>query len=184
RNSWWEPRPTPDSRLPEEDQMCKKVLGSLTSVALAGVIFATLASAGGTPPSAAASSYEPVLDPSHFVAVIDNPYFPLPVGRTIVYTGIKDGKTQIDRVTVTSDTKVLEGVTATAVHDVATHHRKLLEKTTDWYAEDDQGNVWYLGENTKAYNPDGTVHTSAAWQSDVNDGEPGVIMEANPQFPD
>src|SRR5438552_12317129 len=119
RNSWWEPRPTPDSRLPEEDQMCKKVLGSLTSVALAGVIFATLASAGGTPPSAAASWYEPVLDPSHFVAVIDNPYFPLPVGRTLVYTGIKDGKTQIDRVTVTSDTKVLEGVTATAVHDVA-----------------------------------------------------------------
>ena len=32
-----------------------------------------------------------VLDPAHFVSVIDNPYFPLPVGRTLVYTGTKDG---------------------------------------------------------------------------------------------
>jgi len=164
--------------------MFKKVIASLAIVTLAGVIFATLASAGGTPPSTAASSYEPVLDPSHFVAVIDNPYFPLPVGRTLVYKGIKDGKTQIDRVTVTSDTKVLEGVTATAVHDVATHHGKLLEKTTDWYAQDDQGNVWYLGENTKEYLPDGTVDPSGSWQSDVNDGEPGIVMESNPQIPD
>jgi hypothetical protein len=125
-----------------------------------------------------------VLDPAHFVAVIDNPYYPLPVGRTLVYRGVKDGQTQVDRVTVLSKTRVVEGITATVVRDVAKHGNRLLEKTFDWFAQDDQGTVWYLGENTKAYGPNGHVDTSGSWESDVNDAEPGVIMEPDPQVPD
>jgi hypothetical protein len=125
-----------------------------------------------------------VLDPAHFVAVIDNPYYPLPVGRTLIYRGVKDGVTQIDRVHVTTSTKVIEGITATTIMDVAKHRGRLLEKTKDWYAQDDQGTVWYLGENTKAYEPDGTVDTSGSWQAGVNDAEPGIIMEADPRVPD
>src|SRR5436190_7788605 len=97
--------------------------------------------------AAPASSYEPVLDPANFVAVIDNPYYPLPVGRTLVYEGIKDGQTQQDTVTVTDQTRVIEGITARVVSDVATHNGMLLEKTFDWFAQDRQGNVWYLGED-------------------------------------
>src|SRR6058998_2544787 len=70
---------------------------------------------------ASGSDYEPVLDPANFVAVIDNPYFPLPVGRTLVYEGIKEGQTQVDTVTVTDQTKVIEGITARAVSDISTH---------------------------------------------------------------
>jgi hypothetical protein len=51
-------------------------------------------------------------------------------------------------------------------------------------AQDDQGNVWYLGENTKAYEPDGTVDTSGSWQAGVDGAEPGIIMEADPRVPD
>nr|MDP9302305.1 hypothetical protein [Actinomycetota bacterium] len=110
---------------------------------------------------------------------------PLPVGRVLVYKGVRDGQKQIDTVTVTDQTKVLEGITATTVTDVATTTSgKLLEKTTDWYAQDKQGNVWYLGEDTKAYLPNGHVDTSGSWQADVNDGEPGIVMEADPQIPD
>ena len=59
-----------------------------------------------------------------------------------MYRGTKDGKSQIDRVTVTSRTKVVaEGITARVVSDVATHRGKLLEKTFDLYAQDKQGNV-------------------------------------------
>ena len=39
------------------------------------------------------------LDPMGFVSSIDNPYYPLPVGRTLVYRGVRDGNTQVDRVT-------------------------------------------------------------------------------------
>ena len=130
-------------------------------------------------------SYEPVLKPGDFSLSITNPYFPLPVGRTWVYRGIKDGQTQIDRVTVTARTKrVAEGITTRVVRDVATHNGKLLEKTFDYYAQDTQGNVWYLGENTTAYLPNGKRDKSGSWQAGVRDGEPGIIMLANPQIPD
>jgi len=135
--------------------------------------------------SSAGSGYEPVLDPANFTTTIDNPYFPLPVGRTWVYRGTKDGQTQEDRVTVTNQTKlVAEGITARVVTDVATHDGTLLEKTADWYAQDGQGNVWYLGEDTAAYLPNGKVDTSGSWEAGVHDAEPGRVMEADPQIPD
>ena len=134
--------------------------------------------------AASNSGYEPVLDPANFVAVISNPYYPLPIGRTLVYEGIKDGQTQLDTVTVTNETKVIEGITATVVSDVATHSGTLLEKTFDWFAQDKQGNVWYLGEDTTAYLPNGKTDTSGSWEAGVHDAEPGIVMEANPQIPD
>jgi hypothetical protein len=136
---------------------------------------------GGSNIAAARSS---IPDPSHFVSVIDNPYYPLPVGRTLIYRGMKDGHGQIDRVTVTDRTKVIMGITATVVSDVATYRGAPLEKTFDWFAQDDAGNVWYLGETTKAYAPDGTVDTSGSWEAGVDGAEPGIIMEADPQVLD
>ena len=131
-----------------------------------------------------AGSSNVVLDPGNFVSVIDNPYFPLPVGRTLVYAGTKDGQTQIDTVTVTADTKNILGITATVVSDISTHDGALLEKTFDFYAQDQQGNVWYLGEDTTAYLPNGKTDTSGSWQAGVRGAQPGLIMEANPQIPD
>jgi hypothetical protein len=162
--------------------MKAKVLAVLTAAAAAAGVMAGIpwASAG----TSALGGYEPVLNPGDFVRVIDNPYYPLPVGRTLIYRGVRDGQTQTDRVHVTSGTKVLEGITATAVSDVARHNGKLLEKTTDWFAQDKQGNVWYLGEDTAAYLPNGQIDRSGSWQAGVHDGEPGIIMLAHPQIPD
>ena len=141
---------------------------------------ATARGARGVPASAPCT----VLDPALFVDTIDNPYFPLPVGRILVYRGARDGQTQVDRVTVTDKTKVIGGVTATVVRDVAKHGNTVLEATTDWFAQDTQGNVCYLGEATKAYDPNGQVDTSGSWEAGVNGAVPGMIMEANPQIPD
>ena len=130
------------------------------------------------------NEYAPVLDPAHFVSVIDNPYFPLPVGRTLVYIGTKDGKSQTDRVTVTDRTKEILGITTTVVRDVARHHGDLLEKTFDFYAQDDEGTVWYLGEDTTAFEPNGHTDTSGSFEAGVDGAQPGIIMEGNPQIPD
>ena len=124
------------------------------------------------------------LDPAGFVSTIDNPYYPLPVGRTLVYRGVRDGQTQVDRVTVTDLTKVIGGVTVTVVRDVARHGTTLLEATTDWFAQDAFGNVCYLGEDTKAYLPNGQVDTSGSWEAGVDGAVAGIIMEADPQIPD
>ena len=162
--------------------MRRKLVAAAAAAAVGGAVavWAPWASSAGS-----ASGYEPVLDPANFTTTIDNPYFPLPVGRTWVYQGVKDGQTQEDRVTVTNETKVVaEGITARVVSDVATHNGTLLEKTSDWYAQDKQGNVWYVGENTAAYLPNGKVDTSGSWEAGVHDAEPGLVMEANPQIPD
>ena len=164
--------------------MVRKLLAAVAAMALAGAIAVWVTQADASPGGGSSVSYEPVLSPANFVGVIDNPYFPLPVGRTLIYRGIKDGQSMVDTVTVTNQTKVIEGITATAVSDVSTHESTVLEKTTDWYAQDATGTVWYLGEDTSAFNPNGTVDTSGSWQSGVNDGEPGIIMESNSQIPD
>src|SRR5215475_1118960 len=99
--------------------MKAKVLAVMTAAAAAAGVMAGIpwASAG----TSAHRGHEPVLNPGDFVRVISNPYFPLPVGRTLVYRGIRDGQTQEDRVTVTNRTKVVaEGITARVVTDVAT----------------------------------------------------------------
>ena len=157
-----------------------KLSAVLATVAIAAAIavWAPWASSAG---SGSGSLYEPVLDPANFATTIDNPYFPLPLGRTLTYRGVKDGQTQEDRVTVTDQTKtVAEGITARVVTDVATHDGALLEKTSDWYAQDKQGNVWYLGEDTAHYLPSGKVDTSGSWEAGVHDAEPGIVMEAKP----
>jgi hypothetical protein len=163
--------------------MRKKTLALLTAATMAGALGLLVPVAAGAAGGSAPSDYEPVLNPANFAHAITNPYFPLPVGRTLIYRGIRDGVTQIDTVHVTSQTRVLEGITATAVSDVATHKGTLLEKTTDWYAQDKQGNVWYLGERTAAYSG-GHVDHSGSWLAGVHDGEPGIVMKANPQIPD
>lgn len=160
--------------------MIRKLLSGSAGAAIAIVAIAVAANAASAPRAASA----PVFDPNNFVAVVDNPYYPLPVGRTLVYSGIKDGQTQRDTVTITNQTKVVLGVTATVVSDIADHNGTLLEKTSDWYAQDKQGNVWYLGEDTVQYLPHGKTDTSGSWEAGVNGATPGIIMEANPQIPD
>src|SRR4030095_10302483 len=112
-----------------EDIMIRKlfVASALPAIAVVmPVLWVSLASSAPSSTSACGTSYAPVLDPGDFVAVIDNPYFPLPVGRQLVYTGIKDGQTQTDTVIVTDQTKVILGITAPPVRDISTHDRKML----------------------------------------------------------
>jgi len=167
--------------------MGKRVLAVLTfGVVLGGtMVWSPWASGAATSnASACGTTYAPVLDPANFVSVIDNPYFPLPVGRTLVYQGVRDGQTQTDTVNVTTQKRTILGIQTTVVNDVATHDGTLLEKTFDYYAQDKQGNVWYLGEDTTAFLPNGKTDTSGSFIAGVNGAQPGIIMEANPQIPD
>ena len=115
----------------------------------------------------------------------DNPYFPLVPGTRSVLRGVKDGLTQTERVTVTDRTRQILGVTATVIHDVSLHHGRPLEETFDWYAADDDGNVWYLGEDTKEFDADGhVISTEGSWEAGVDGAVPGAIMLADPQVDD
>src|SRR4051795_8814603 len=55
-------------------------------------------------------SYHPRIDPKSFTAKVTNPWFPLVVGRTMVYTGVKDGKRALNVVVVSRHVKRIDRV--------------------------------------------------------------------------
>ncbi len=163
----------------------KRQTRAAAAVALGLGMLAAAPAAHAGDGSGACDTYHPdVPAPSSFVAAVDNPYFPLPVGRTLVYRGTSDGERQIDREHVTPKTKTIQGVNATVVHDVVLTNGRTEEITNDWYAQDDQGNVWYLGEATRVRLGNGHVDRSGSWTWGADGAQPGLIMEAHPQPPD
>jgi hypothetical protein len=137
-------------------------------------------------PSPTPTGYNPVIDPASFVSTVDNPYFPLKPGTTLTYEGVRDGKGQRDVFAITGETKVIMGVTSLVVRDTATRiaDGKLIEKTDDWFAQDKEGNVWYMGEDTKTYDASGNVDsTEGSWEGGVDGALPGIVMPADPQAP-
>src|SRR3954467_4627414 len=126
--------------------------------------------------------YSPKIDPSNFVTTVDNPYWPLKPGTTFHFQGVRGTTPQTDNETVTDQTKNILGIPATVVRDVVSEHGKAVERTLDYYAQDRQGNVWYLGEDSFETNKQGKmVRASDSWLSGVKGGQPGIIMPANPK---
>ena len=122
-------------------------------------------------------------------AQIDNPFFPLIPGTVFTYEGeTPDGIERIET-TVTFDTRKILGVETTVIRDRAWLDDLLVEDTFDWYAQDTDGNIWYFGEDTIAYEYDefGTViekSKEGSWKAGRRGAQPGWIMEANPQIGD
>ena len=95
--------------------------------------------------------------PTAFVAHVDNAWFPLIPGTTFVYRGVKDGEPSREVLRVTNRTKLIQGVRCTVVDDRLYLRGRLEERTSDWYAQDDKGNVWYFGEDTAELDEHGRV---------------------------
>ena len=133
-------------------------------------------------PSPAAAG-EPAFDAANFPdgATVTNPWFPLIPGTVFKSRGIKDGKAAIDIVTVTDRTKVIAGVTTRVVDDRTTLDGIPSERTTDYYAQDASGNVWYIGEDTAELDTKGNiVNRDGTWHAGVDGAVPGIFMEADP----
>jgi hypothetical protein len=123
-------------------------------------------------------AYHPTVDAAQFTDKITNPYFPLTPGTVMVYEGTRDGVPLRIELTVTHDTKVILGVRCLVIRDIVSG--ALDERTSDWYAQDATGNVWYFGEDTKEYTNGVVSSTAGSWEAGVDGALPGIIMEANP----
>jgi hypothetical protein len=139
--------------------------------------------AGTSNPAPVTTPYNPAFNPSEFGGPIDNPYLPLRPGTLFRYRGVgDDGKTrELNTVRVTRRTKRIMGVKATVVLDQVFSEGKPEERTFDWYAQDNEGNVWYLGENSSNFEHGRWVRDDGSWEAGVGNGQPGVIMLAHPQ---
>jgi hypothetical protein len=158
-----------------------------TVVAIATVVFAAIApgasaveaSDGSLPQGDEAVE----LDPASFSTRIDNPYFPLEPRTRFTYREVNESGNTVEVVVIvtTATKRIANGVTARVVRDTVRRDGQLIEDTFDWYAQDRDGNVWYLGEDTVEF-ADGSVASRAgSWEAGVDGALPGIIMPAHPR---
>jgi hypothetical protein len=124
--------------------------------------------------------YAPDLAPQSVVPTIDNEYLPYLPGSRWVYEGMsEDGREQIE-VTVLDERREVMGIDAVVVRDTVTLDGELIEDTYDWYTQDTEGNVWYLGEETAEYEDGDVVSAEGSWEAGVDGALPGIVMHADP----
>src|SRR5919197_1327571 len=158
------------------------------AAATAGIALFTvgaLASAATSPPPGQLAPihgpYAPKIDPANFVTTIDNRYQPYKPGTRFHFEGVRGTTPQTDDEVVMHRTKRILGVRCTVVRDTVSEHGRAVERTDDWYAQDKQGNVWYMGEDSFELHNGRFVKASDSWKSGVNGAKPGIIMPAHPR---
>ena len=87
---------------------------------------------------------------------------------------------------VLNTTRVVDGVECVVFRDRVYLNGLLIEDTNDWFAQDDEGNVWYMGEDVINYeydDDDNIIGTDndGAWEAGEDGAMPGVIMWADPE---
>lgn len=127
--------------------------------------------------------YDPVIKAHDFLtpeetALQPNPYLPLVPGSESVYRNAEETIT----VTVTAETREILGIQAIVVRDVVTDaDGELVEDTEDWFAQDVDGNVWYLGEIALNFEGGRLVDVEGSWTAGVERAKPGIVMPAAPR---
>jgi hypothetical protein len=153
-----------------------------------GLFAATLAAAiVGSPPSGAgtAANSSAARSPGHFSPNVDNPWFPLKPGTTLVYGGTKDGKKAHVIYAVTKQVQKINGVPCRVVLDRLYLNGTLAETTRDYYTQDSKGNVWYFGEDTAKLDPHGNmISTDGTWHAGEAGAVPGIFVAATPKVGD
>jgi hypothetical protein len=148
---------------------------------------ATVAGCGvgaATPPAQSGS-------PLRFSAprTIDNPYLPLTRFTRCEFRGEKDDGTRQRSVkTLLRRTRAFQvdgrRVDAAVIQDRAFENGKLVERTLDYYAQADDGTVYYLGEHVDNIEDGRVVDHHGTWLYGPHTDTPGVAMPAHPRLGD
>jgi hypothetical protein len=160
--------------------IARRTISATAALAVAGAV-----AVGAWVPAASADKRLPTPKASHFRQssnLVTNPWFPLARGSVYVYDGQKDGKAARDVMTVTSKVKTITGIRAAVINDRLFLNGRLAERTTDWYAQDRHGTVWYLGEKTAELDPHGQVtNTEGSFLNGRKGASGGIFMPAHPE---
>jgi hypothetical protein len=125
--------------------------------------------------------YAPKIDPANFVAKVNNPLWPLEPGTGYHFKGVRGTTAQTDDEVVLHRTKRILGIDCTVVRDTVSEHGRPVERTLDYYAQDRDGNVWYMGEDSYELQHGRFAKASDSWLSGVGGAKPGIIMPAHPR---
>jgi hypothetical protein len=167
--------------------LSKRTLVGAVAAALVIACSVSAMAALGASGSGAAGSRRPIAQPpryspNDYTTRIDNPWFPLRPGTTYIYEGVESGARTRDRMTVTSTTKNIDGIDCRVISDKVFKNGRLAERTKDYYTQDEDGNVWYFGEDTAELDKHGNVTSrDGTWRTGRNGARAGVFMQSFPQ---
>jgi len=117
--------------------------------------------------------------------IVDNPWLPLKPGRRLVFEGttFEDGASISHRLvsTVTDLVKPVAGVRNVVVWEQDWRGGTLAEAELAFFAQDDDGNVWHLGEYPAEYE-NGKIVATPAWIHGVKEATAGIQMPAHPRL--
>ena len=124
--------------------------------------------------------YNPEINPDDFTTDVDNPFFTLNSETTLIYAGETDDGQERIEVKITEEDKFVMGVETVVVWDRVWLDGDLIEDTLDWYAQDEDGNVWYFGEDSIELEDGKITSMAGSWEAGVDGALPGIIMYAEP----
>ncbi len=152
---------------------------------IGGMLLLMLTVSGGLafaqdPPQQPTSTDPANITPADFVEVIDNPYLLLIPGTTLIYEGMTEDGLEYIEIKILSETRQVMGITATVVQDTVYADGELVEHTFGWFAQDKDGNVWFLGEAVDNYEDGQLLDHAGSWEAGVDGALPGIMMYADP----
>jgi hypothetical protein len=116
---------------------------------------------------------------------IDNKWLPLAPGTQFVLEGEANRGEGIEHhrviFTVTDLTKVINGVRTVVMWDQDYNGGVRAESEITFFAQDDAGNVWLLGEYPEEYEDGQFAGAPSTWIAGMGGAKPGILMPANPK---
>jgi hypothetical protein len=115
---------------------------------------------------------------------VTNPLFPISKQESVLLLGQVDGEPFRTEVTLLPDTRVIEWqgqqVETLVSQYVAFIDGRIHEVAYDYYAQDDNGSVWYFGEDVFNFKDGAISDTHGTWIAG-KDGPAAMIMPADPK---
>ena len=124
--------------------------------------------------------YTSQIYPGNFVSRVTNSFLPLTPGSTFRFRTETSKGSEIGEIEILKETKIVLGITCTVVKDRVYLNSQLMEDTYDWFAQDKNGNVWYMGEQVDNYVNGVIDNHYGSWEAGIDGAEPGVMMAADP----
>jgi hypothetical protein len=148
---------------------------------------ATTTGAGDSVPAAVAQATDLDFDRGNFThpTRIDNRFTPLVPGTQYVFEGRSDrgrGRRAHRVITVVTDlTKVIDGVRAVVLWERDVNGGRMLEGELAFQAQDDDGNVWNMGEYPEEYDGATVKGAPDTWIAGLAGARGGIMMRAAPR---
>jgi hypothetical protein len=116
---------------------------------------------------------------------ITNPYYPISLIGHTIELGQEDGKPSRLEVTLLPGTKMIawggQQTESRVVQFVAYTDSKLVEVAYDYFAQSDDGGVYYMGEDVSNYEDGKIADHEGSWLTGKDGAPPSLIMPAHPE---